>query len=84
MVGLNCLWFKQRIGGKREMNKCDVITSIIHVAGCLFISVMLYIFQCQQQIIVIRLMCFFCVVIFKVGNKTNIQVFWSINYSYKE
>lgn len=63
--------FKQRIWGKREMNKCDVITSIIHVAGCLFISVMLYIFQCQQQIIVIRLMCFFCVVIFKVGNKKH-------------
>lgn len=41
-------------------------------------------FNVSSKLLLLDLCVFFCVVIFKVENKTNIQVFWSINYSYKE
>lgn len=40
-------------------------------------------FNVSSKLLLLDLCVFFCVVIFKVGNKTK-QVFWSINYSYKE
>lgn len=40
------------------MNKCDVITSIIHVAGCLFISVISTFFNVSSKLLLLDLCVF--------------------------